>query len=124
LESQDDTDVKVKRNGKEESIHVNDVVVGDILKIDQDLKLNADGIIIQSNAMMCNESDMTGEKDDLKKKPFFWQNDKPKGEPFLFKGCTTTAGDGTMLVTCVGKNTNQGSNQKSMDFEDELTPLQ
>lgn len=33
-------------------------------------KLNADGIILISNDMKCNESDMTGEKDDLDKKPY------------------------------------------------------
>lgn len=61
LDSQDKVDVSVKRNGKEQTIPVDDVVVGDILKVVQDKKLNADGITTESNSMECNEADMTGE---------------------------------------------------------------
>ena len=55
------------RNGAEETIHYNDIVVGDLIKIKAGMNIPVDGIIINSSGVQCNESAMTGEPDELKK---------------------------------------------------------
>ena len=55
------------RRGKEETIHHNNIQVGDILKIRAGMNIPVDGIIIRSSGVDSNESAMTGESDNLKK---------------------------------------------------------
>ena len=55
------------RSGKEETIHHNNIQVGDILKIRAGMNIPVDGIIIRSSGVDANESAMTGESDNLKK---------------------------------------------------------
>lgn len=55
------------RNGIEEQIQFDNIVVGDIIKIKAGMNIPVDGIIIQSSGVSVNESAMTGESDELKK---------------------------------------------------------
>ena len=55
------------RNGVEEQVHYNNIVVGDIVKIKAGMNIPVDGIIIHSSGVQANESAMTGESDELKK---------------------------------------------------------
>lgn len=70
MEAEDDVKVDVKRDGELVNIHVNDVVVGDLLKCQNAKKLSADGIVVDAKGMSVNESDMTGEKDLMEKTPY------------------------------------------------------
>lgn len=55
------------RDGKEEKIHYDYIVVGDIIKIKAGMNIPVDGIVIKSSGVAINESAMTGESDELKK---------------------------------------------------------
>ena len=57
----------VFRNGKEEIIHHNYIMVGDLIKIKAGMNVPVDGIIVKGSGVSCNESAMTGEPDELKK---------------------------------------------------------
>ena len=59
--------VKVFRNNKLQEIIINDIVVGDIVKLTTGDGVPADGILI-SGSLSCNESSLTGESKDIKKK--------------------------------------------------------
>jgi len=55
------------RNGKEEEINYNYIVVGDIIKIEAGKNIPVDGIILDASGVSCTEAAMTGESDELKK---------------------------------------------------------
>lgn len=53
--------VNVIRDGQLSSMHRDEVLVGDIIKIKSGIELPADGIVIHSVDLKCDESVMTGE---------------------------------------------------------------
>ena len=59
---------KVKRNEKIEEISIDDVVVGDIVKLSSGDKIPADGILIKGNISV-DESSLNGEAKEIYKEP-------------------------------------------------------
>jgi P-type E1-E2 ATPase len=57
------------RDGKEVTLHIGDIVVGDILQIKAGMDVPVDGIALTCSGVLANESAMTGESDELKKEP-------------------------------------------------------
>jgi P-type E1-E2 ATPase len=57
----------VIRNGQEEVIHHNNIMVGDICKIRAGMNIPVDGVVIRASGIQANEAAMTGESDELKK---------------------------------------------------------
>jgi len=90
--------VKVFRNNLLEEIIINDIVVGDIVKLTTGDSIPADGILI-NGSLTCNESSLTGESKEIKKNI---DNNK------LFRGTVITNGIGKMLVKKVGNETEYG----------------
>jgi len=90
--------VKVFRNNILEEIIINDIVVGDIVKLTTGDSIPADGILI-NGSLTCNESSLTGESKEIKKNI---DNNK------LFRGTVITNGIGKMLVKKVGNETEYG----------------
>jgi P-type E1-E2 ATPase len=105
-----DRRVKVLRKGKEEVRSITDIVVGDVVILDTGVSaansmlhitrskdwVPADGLYISGNGLAIDESNMTGEPDAIKK--------NPKTKPFLLSGTQVGEGNGRMLVTAVGMN--------------------
>lgn len=63
--------ITVIRNGKETIVKGEDVVLGDVIKINLGDRLAADLIIIVSNGIMVEQSAITGEADQI---PLFAQS--------------------------------------------------
>jgi len=105
--------VKVYRNNLLKEIVINDVVVGDIIKLSTGDGIPADGILINGQ-LTCNESSLTGETKDIKKNV---SNNK------LYRGTVITSGNGLMLVKCVGNNTEYGKISLSIQESDPESPL-
>ena len=55
------------RDGKEDKLHFDNILVGDIIKVKAGMNIPVDGIIIKASGIACNESAMTGETEELKK---------------------------------------------------------
>lgn len=55
------------RNGKEEPIQYDNIVVGDIVKIKSGMNIPVDGVLIHGSGVTVTEAAMTGESDELKK---------------------------------------------------------
>jgi P-type Ca2+ transporter type 2C len=66
-EKRDDRLVKVFRDGKEQMIHVQNVVVGDVVLFEPGEILPCDGIFLSGHNVRCDESGATGESDAIKK---------------------------------------------------------
>ncbi len=60
-----------------------ELVVGDLVKIEQGMKVPADCILISGTDVSCDESAMTGEPDNVDKDPVTGENFELNPNPFL-----------------------------------------
>lgn len=114
--------VNVLRNSKVQDISHFDLVVGDILLIETGEILPVDGIVIQSNGIMADESSLTGEPDAMPKKVPTNFDDRDIN-PFLISGSKILEGSGQMVVLAVGEHTFNERQRELMENDDQ-TPLQ
>ena len=91
---------RVRRNGKELLINVDDVVVGDVVLLSTGDKIPADGVIV-SGSLSVDESSINGESREAHKYP-------SDDYSLLFKGTVVYSGEGIMVVKKVGDNTFYG----------------
>lgn len=130
-EKKEDRQVKAIRSGKSVLISVFDVMVGDVLHLESGDSVPADGILIDSHGIRCDESSATGESDAMKKTggQEVWNRIEEgtatsKLDPFIISGSKVLEGVGTYLVTSVGVNSSFGKVMIGLQTENEDTPLQ
>lgn len=105
------TTVKVIREGKEEIISREDVVVGDRVIISVGDKLCADGRLVKSVNLSVDESALTGESDCVRKNAVaLLKENTPLAERIncVYGGTCVVEGEGEMIVTGVGDKTQMG----------------
>ena len=127
--------VLVIRDGREKEISIEDVLVGDILKLRIGDIINVDGFVFGDAKAGMDESPVTGESDVMWKVNNFELKGQKYTCPFVFSGSQVVDGYGNMIVAAVGDKTFEGSNKqltnasggKSDDDEEgddaNLTPL-
>lgn len=124
----EDTLIKVIRNGEPQLITQKEIVVGDIIMVETGDKIVADGRLLTSNDLSVDESALTGESLPVKKDAeFVCQKETPVAERanMLYSGCFVSGGNGQMLVTGVGNDTEFGQiAQELSSIEKTTTPLQ
>ena len=124
----EDTLIKVIRNGEPQLITQKEIVVGDIVMVETGDKIVADGRLLLSNDLAVDESALTGESLPVKKDAgIVCTAETPVAERsnMLYSGCFVSAGNGQMLVTGVGNNTEFGQiAQELSSIEKTTTPLQ
>lgn len=109
---------KVIRNGEEEAIKSEDLVVGDSLMVEEGTSVMADGIIIHANDFSVNESILTGES-----LPVYKEASSPANQ--VFYGTTVASGLAIVTVTTIGNQTRLGKIGKSLEaITEEKTPLE
>ena len=121
----EETLVKVIRNGKIQEIPRKDVVVGDIVVLETGEKIPADGELIEAISLQVNESNLTGEpvinktiiKADFDEEATYASNR-------VMRGTTVVDGHGMMKVLQVGDATEIGKvARQSTEQSGEPTPL-
>lgn len=124
----EDTLIKVIRNGEPQLVTQKEIVVGDIIMVENGDKIVADGRLLESNDLSVDESALTGESLPVKKNADAVCNaETPVAERvnMLYSGCFVSAGNGQMLVTGVGNDTEFGQiAQELSSIEKTTTPLQ
>ena len=127
--------VLVIRDGREKEISIEDVLVGDVLKLRIGDIINVDGFVFGDAKAGMDESPVTGESDVMWKVNGFEQKGQKYTCPFVFSGSQVVDGYGNMIVAAVGDKTFEGANKallnssggKSEDDDDgddaNLTPL-
>ena len=130
----DDIPIKVFRDAQIDNVPINDIVVGDLVKIDAGDKIPADGILVTSRGIQVDHSMLTGESIPVKREVYRGNEhledirnrinlDHPS---FLARGTTVVEGGGLMIVAWVGDQTQIGKiaheleGQKNSEAE---TPL-
>ncbi|MFA7081506.1 MAG: calcium-translocating P-type ATPase, PMCA-type [Bacteroidales bacterium] len=121
----DDTLVKVIRNGNVCAITKKEVVVGDIIILETGEEVPADGILIEAISLQINESTLTGEpviKKTIVEANFDKESTYPSNE--AMKGTTVVDGHGIMEVTKVGDSTEYGKVYEGSQIDNKIvTPL-
>ena len=119
---------RVKRDRKEMRIDSSDVVVGDIMILEAGDFICADGRLINSSFLKCEESALTGESVPVEKDHnFIAEENSPLGdrENMVFSGCLVANGYGEVIVTATGMNSEMGKIAGLLSSENEVaTPLQ
>lgn len=109
---------KVIRNGKEEEIKSEDLVLGDSLIVAEGTAITADAVIVHSNDFSVNESILTGES-------FAVFKDKTKEDKFIYSGTTVVSGLAVATITAIGNETKLGKIGTSLEsISEEKTPLE
>jgi P-type E1-E2 ATPase len=57
----------VIRKGEEADINIEDLLVGDLVKIKPGMSIPVDGLLIKGSGVACDEAAMTGESDEMNK---------------------------------------------------------
>ena len=59
----------VIRQGRENIINVDKIMVGDLVQVKAGMEIPVDAVLIRGSGVTVNESAMTGESDEIKKEP-------------------------------------------------------
>jgi P-type Ca2+ transporter type 2B len=128
------------RDSKEQKIHRNFLMVGDIIMIQNGMNVPVDGIVISGVGVMADESAMTGESDHLPKEALekcifrqqeheadgkFTSNPHDVPSPVLLSGTQIQTGQGWFLCSVVGDDTCENQILAAVEAKEaEATPLQ
>lgn len=104
----------VKRNGNVQKIDSKELTIGDIVILEEGDKIPADLILIETNRLKVDESNLTGESMPVEK--------SPKEEAYM--DSNVTLGNGIGIVTAIGMNTSIGKIAEVIQKEKGETPLQ
>ena len=121
----EETSVKVIRNGRVQEIPRKEVVVDDIIILETGEEIPADGELIEAVSLQINESNLTGEpivNKTIRKEDF--DDEATYASNQVMRGTTVVDGHGTMRVTSIGDSTEIGKVAKqSTEQSGEPTPL-
>jgi Ca2+-transporting ATPase len=121
----DDTLVKVIRNGNVCKVSKKNVVVGDIVILETGEEVPADGELLEAVSLQINESTLTGEPVIEKTvSPADFQSDATYPSNHAMKGTTVAEGHGIMQVLKVGDATEYGKVYEGSQIDNSVeTPL-
>lgn len=126
LQKQGELSCFTRRNGKITRVLTSELVPGDVVILKEGVKIPADGRLVVSNNLHIDESILTGESeqqhkytDALEKKlPLYNQTN------MAFKGTFVSEGDGEMVITAIGMETEFGRIAKLSQKHKTKSPLQ
>lgn len=118
---------KVRRDNTEEEVDVSELVPGDLIIIEEGLKVPADIRLIQVINLFANEASLTGESTTVEKEEKVVSKDMQIADQvnMLFAGTVITSGRGVGIVVRTGDHTEIGKIAGLVaDTQDEATPIQ
>ena len=122
----------VIRNGVNQYVISEQLLVGDLIKINYGEILPADMILVEGNGLKIDESSLTGESDSVSKKIYeecLEELNNKKKEPssnLLFCGTNVVEGNGSGIIIATGKHSQKGIIKGTIDNaqEENKTPLE
>ena len=126
------TKYNIIRNGAPLSIVADNLLVGDLIKINYGEILPADILMVEGNGIKIDESSLTGESDAMNKKPFekcleeLEQGNHKPSSNILLSGTNVIEGAGAGIVIAVGEHSQKGIIRGTIDNaqENNKTPLE
>lgn len=120
----------VIRSGKTLNINADELVPGDIIKLQTGDRIPADGRVLQRNSLFVDESSLTGESEPKEKVvaalPQLPDDAGPTERAnMVFMGTLVTSGSATVIVVAISTSTEFGKTfQEMKNIESRRTPLQ
>ena len=126
------TKYNVIRNGIPQLIISDDILVGDLIKINYGEILPADMLMVEGNGIKIDESALTGESNAVKKNPFekcleeYEDGEKNPSSMILLSGTNVIEGTGVCIAIAIGEHSQKGIIRGTIDnaSEDNKTPLE
>lgn len=112
----------VYRNGTLTEISIEDIVVGDVIKISAGEQIPADSFITHGN-LSVDQSMLTGESKEIRK---VYSNDKtktPSSKSAVFRGSTVLSGEAEIEVFAVGEESFLGKISDEVKLDTRESPL-
>ncbi len=121
----DDTLIKVIRNGNISEISKKEIVVDDIILLETGEEIPADAELLDAVSLLVNESSLTGEPSISKTtNPESFHTDATYPSNMIYRGTTVVDGHCTAQVTDVGDSTEFGKvAREATTMSEEETPL-
>ncbi len=119
--------ITVLRGGKEEEVPSKELIPGDILLLEAGDKIPADGRLIETHSLRCDEAPLTGESVPVGKdiKALMGEVRVSDRRNMVFTGTIVTYGRGKAVVTSTGMSTEFGKiAEEVMTVKTEKTPLE
>lgn len=119
----------VVRDGKELEIPIDEIVVGDIVKLSAGDMIPADVVLLDSRDFFVQQSGLTGESDAVEKVCLDKASQQAidsllESESLAFMGTNVISGRATALVLVVGDETMMGSIEQTLNTYDEPTSFE
>ena len=120
----------VIRDGQESEVPIDELVVGDLVKLSAGDMLPADVLLLESRDFFVQQSSLTGESDSVEKKAYALPdpsqaNKSPlEAEQLVFMGSNVVSGSATALVLVTGNHTLIGRIEKTLNTYDEPTSFE
>jgi len=126
------TTYDVIRNGTPMKLISDDILVGDLIKINYGEILPADMLMIEGNGIKIDESSLTGESNAMSKKPYekckeeMEQGNNNPSSMILLSGTNVIEGAGTAIAIAIGEHSQKGIIRGTIDNAQEgnQTPLE
>ncbi len=122
LEQTDGGKCRVRRREGAREVSFAEVAVGDIVLIGAGDEIPADGVIILGEVGL-DQSGMTGESREIRKKPSADRSLLPSSPSSLLRGARVLSGEGVMRVEAVGERTMLGSISREVQTQVRESPL-
>lgn len=120
----------VIRDGQESEVPIDELVVGDLVKLSAGDMLPADVLLLESRDFFVQQSSLTGESDSVEKKAYLIPGDSQanksplEAEQLVFMGSNVVSGSATALVLVTGNHTLIGRIEKTLNTYDEPTSFE
>ena len=126
------TTYNVVRNGIPRKVISDDILVGDLIKINYGEILPADMLMVEGNGIKIDESSLTGESNAVSKKPYekckeeMEDGNKNPSSMILLSGTNVIEGAGAAIAIAIGPHSQKGIIRGTIDNaqEDNKTPLE
>ena len=119
----------VLRDGSEQEIPIDEIVVGDVIKLSAGDMIPADVVLIDSRDFFVQQSGLTGESDPVEKVCLRKADSQNldsllESESLAFMGTNVISGRATALVLVVGDETMMGAIEQTINTYDEPTSFE
>ncbi|MDP4119327.1 MAG: HAD-IC family P-type ATPase, partial [Bacillota bacterium] len=119
---------RVIRDGEEQKILSEDLVIGDVVLLGEGDKISADARLVESNDLQVDQSTLTGESNPVRKfSDAVFKEDLTRAEipNLIFAGTSVSEGTGKAVVTEIGMKTEFGKiADLTQNMKEEPSPLQ
>lgn len=119
----------VIRDGLEQELPINELVVGDLVKLSAGDMIPADVILFESRDFFVQQSGLTGESDAVEKLALNKATNQNvesllEAESLAFMGTNVISGSATAMILAVGDDTMMGAIEQTLNTYDEPTSFE